>query len=366
MKCHELPPQQLKWLRLHLTPGLGQRRLSNLYQAFGSVDEILAADPVTLYRRARLPKNIALAIPPADCTNLLRTAGELAANGVRLVCRGDDEYPDLLKAIHDPPVLLYVRGRFPLPEGLAVVGSRRASPDNMRLVRDICRELAACDILIISGLARGIDTAAHLGALDADGWTAAVLGCGIDRIYPLENSRLFHKIAAEGTLISEQPPGMPPKAGNFPSRNRIVSGLSRGVLVAEAAMRSGSLITADFALEQGREVFALPGPVQRPSCAGTNALLKDGAHLVTEARDIIEMLWRENYHPPPPEPLQDADEGLSETDRKVARQLGSTPLHIDEIVRKSGLTPMEVSAILLHLELQGSVVQLPGMRYQRA
>lgn len=365
MQCHGLPSQQFNWLRLHLTPGLGQRRLLKLYRAFGSAEQILAADPETLYRRARLPQKIAQAIPAAQCPHLLSVAHKLTVDGVELISIGDHNYPSLLKAIHDPPALIYVRGRHPLPEGLAVVGSRRAAPENTRLVRELCRELSDCGIPIISGLARGIDTAAHLGALDAGGWTLAVLGCGIDRIYPSENTRLFQQIASQGTLISEQPPGTPPLAGNFPSRNRIVSGLSRGVLVAEAAERSGSLITAELALDQGREVFALPGPVQRPSCAGTNTLLKDGAHLVTEARDIVERLWSNHPQPPSRRP-HNTDEELSGHARQVAAQLDASPLHIDEIVRKSGLTPMEVSAILLHLELQGSIVQLPGMRYQRS
>ena len=364
MRRDDLSPQERGWLRLHLTPGLARRGLLRLHQAFGGSEEILAASAQQWVARAGVRPAVAAAVPPADDAALERTSRRLAELGVRRATLWDEDFPPLLAAIHDPPALLYVRGTWPPAEGLAVVGSRATSPENIQMARTICRDLAANGVAIISGLARGIDTAAHLGALDAGGPTVAVLGCGIDRIYPPENGRIFQQIARQGTLVSEYPPGTPPKPGHFPGRNRIISGLSRGVLVAQAAHGSGSLITADFALEQGREVFALPGPTYAANCAGSNALLKDGAHLVTEARDILELLWRGcppvvDHRPDP------ALAALSDEERRVVAELGPTPLHIDEIVRKSRLTPMEVSAILLHLELQGGVAQLPGMRYQR-
>jgi DNA processing protein len=193
----------------------------------------------------------------------------------------------------------------------------------------------------------------------------AVLGCGIDRIYPPENSRLFLRILDKGAILSEYPPGTPPMAGHFPGRNRIISGLCRGVLVVEAAARSGSLITADFALDQGREVFAIPGPVRDAGSQGVNRLLKDGACLVTESADILQALWP--HLPSPCERQQeDALAGtLSPDALQVYRQVGNEPLHVDDLVRKCALTPMEVSAILLHLELANGVEQLPGMRYVR-
>lgn len=364
MQRDELSPQERAWLRLSLTPGLGSRRLRKLYEAFGSIEAILADTSPRRLMRGGLPEKIAVAIPAPAEPLLEKTALRLAALGVRLVCLWDDDFPALLANIPDPPALLYVRGHWPPSPGLAVVGSRRAGAESLHMVRALCRELASGGVCVVSGLARGIDTAAHWGALDAGGLTVAVLGCGIDRIYPAENAKLFAQIAEQGTLISEYPPGTPPLAGHFPARNRIVSGLSRGVLIAEAAPGSGSLITAEYALEQGREVFALPGPPYAHQCSGSNALLKDGAHLVTEARDILDLLWSEL--PQAPRAIAEASQSsFSHEALDILGHLGANALHIDEIVRKSGLTPMEVSAILLHLELQGGVRQLPGMHYQR-
>ncbi len=192
-----------------------------------------------------------------------------------------------------------------------------------------------------------------------------MLGCRIDQVYPPENRRLFQRIAEEGALLSEYPPGTAPLAGHFPARNRIISGLAQGVLIVEAAEGSGSLITADFALEQGREVFAVPGPVYAETSGGVNRLLKEGAHLVTGPADILEVLWPGTPSRGQRQKEDSLLEKLSGTALNVYRNLGREPLHIDELARKTGLTPMELSAILLHLELQGGVEQLPGMRYLR-
>ncbi|UWZ80782.1 DNA-processing protein DprA [Geoalkalibacter halelectricus] len=364
MHSNSLSSRELAWLRLSLTPRLGRKTMHRLHQVFGSIEAIVADTTPARLARAGLSPKLAAAIPAAQEERLLAAARRLARGGVRLISYWDADFPPLLAAIPDPPALLYVRGHWPPEPGLAVVGSRRAGAQSRQLTREIARDLAARGVCIISGLARGIDTAAHQGALDADGATLAVLGCGIDQIYPPENRVLFEKIAEVGTLVSEYAPGTPPFAGNFPGRNRIVSGLARGVLVAEAAAGSGSLITAEFALEQGREVFALPGSAHDSSCSGSNALLKQGAHLITEARDILEILWS-NLPQAPRTPAAQTPETLSAEDLRVLAPLDATALHIDEIVRRSGLTPMEVSAILLHLELQGSVRQLPGMHYQR-
>ncbi|WP_305044137.1 DNA-processing protein DprA [Geoalkalibacter sp.] len=364
MHTDSLSRRELDWLRLSLTPGLGRKALRRLHETFGGVAAIVADTTPRRLARAGLSARIAARIPGAEEPRLGQIARRLAAQGVRLASLWDEDFPPLLAAIPDPPALLYVRGQWPPPPGLAVVGSRRAGEESRRLVREICRDLAAAGLCIISGLARGIDTAAHLGALDAGGPTVAVLGCGIDRAYPPENARLFEQIARNGTLISEYAPGTPPLPGNFPGRNRIISGLARGVLVAEAAAGSGSLITAEFALEQGREVFALPGSPFGPQWHGSNGLLKDGAHLVTEARDLMDLLGADRPEPsvvPPPRPAPT----LSAEALRVLGPLSATALHIDEIVRKSGLTPPEVSAILLHLELQGIIRQLPGMHYER-
>lgn len=359
--------EEFAWLRLHLTPGLGRAALLRLIGAFGPAVSILEAGPGAWTRRAGIREAVAQALPAADDPRLLAAAGELERVEARIIpFRDAENYPPLLRAIHDPPALLYVRGTLPGPEALAVVGSRRASEAGRRVATTICTELAARDVTIVSGLARGIDTAAHLGALEGGGRTVGILGCGIDHIYPPENARLYPRILETGGILSEYPPGTLPLAGHFPGRNRIISGLCRGVLIVEAAEESGSLITAEFALEQGREVFAVPGAVASPVSRGVNQLLKDGAHLVTAAADILQVLWpRVPSRQGPHEEKAAVAAALSGSARDLFGLLGSEPLHIDDLVRTSGLTPMDVSAILLHLELQGAAKALPGMRFVR-
>jgi DNA processing protein len=356
--------QELVWLRLHLTRGLGRIGLLRLMEAFGSPEAIIRSGPGSWASRAGIRPAVAAGLPPENDPDLLRTSEHLQRIGARIVTLWDENaYPEILRNIYDPPALLYVLGRLPDGDAFAVVGARRATNLGRRLTREICAELAGQGITIVSGLARGIDSAAHEGALER-GATVAVLGCGIDRIYPPENDLLFHRITGKGAIVSEYPPGTPPLAGHFPGRNRIISGLSKGVLVVEAAEKSGSLLTADFALEQGREVFAVPGPVYSHGSEGVNRLLKDGAHLVTRAQDILEVLrpgQAVRKKPCPGE--EDPSAGLSGKALTVFLALVPEPLHIDQLARKCSLTPMELSAILLHLEFEGRVEQLPGMRY---
>ena len=359
--------EERSWLRLHLTRGLGRVGLIRLMDVFGSLEAVLSASPAAWRARAGIREAVAADFPAVDEPRLTATLALLEKSGVHIVSLWDEEcYPTLLRAIHDPPALLYIRGELPANDSFAVVGARQASAAGRQLTRETCRELASRGIAIVSGLARGIDTAAHLGALDGQGLTVGVLGCGIDRVYPPENRHLFLRIQEQGAVLSEYPPGTPPLPGHFPGRNRIISGLCRGVLIVEAAEGSGSLITADFALEQGREVFAVPGAVFSPTSQGVNRLLKDGARLVTDARDILEVLWPQL----PSRSVRRREDSfagrLTGDALSVYRKLGNDPLHIDELARESGLTPMEVSAILLHLELQGGVEQLPGMRYVRS
>ncbi len=354
------------WLRLHLTRGLGRTGLVRLMDAFGSPAAILAAAPGDWVRRAGIRDSVAQSLPASNDPTLLKAKEILNKHSVQILTLWDtDRYPPLLRTLYDPPAILYLRGTLVAQPALAVVGARRASTAGRRLTRDLCQEIASRGVTIVSGLARGIDTAAHEGALAGGGQTIAVLGCGIDRIYPPENKSLSQRILEQGAILSEYPPGTPPLPGHFPGRNRIISGLSQGVLIVEAAEGSGSLITADFALEQGREVFAVPGPVYAETSGGVNRLLKDGAHLVTDETDILEVLW-----PGIPTKQQQKMENSLQSELAgdalaLYRCLSIEPLHIDELARKSGLTPMEVSAILLHLELQGGVEQLPGMRYVR-
>ncbi len=357
--------EQQDWLRLHLTCGLGRVGLIRLMEAFGSVTAILAAGANAWQQKAGIRPAVAAALPASHDPQLLETVQRLETIGVSIVTLWDQQhYPAALRTIYDPPALLYVLGELPEQQAFAVVGARRASRSGRRLTAEICAELAARNITVVSGLARGIDSAAHQGALET-GRTVAVLGCGIDLIYPPENTRLAQRIVATGAILSEYPPGTPPLAGHFPGRNRIISGLAKGVLIVEAAGKSGSLLTADFALEQGREVFAVPGPVYSQTSGGVNRLLKDGAHLVTEARDILDVLWPGTAVDLPildGDPLSDR---LSNEQLTVYQSLGEEPLHIDELARKCRLTAMELSATLLHLELEGGAEQLPGMRYIR-
>lgn len=363
-----MTPEEKGWLRLHLTRGLGRVGMLRLMEAFGALEAIFAAGPREWRERAGVRESLARAVPSPDDPEFLKTRRELEDLGVRLIPLTDhDRYPPLLRAIPDPPALLYLRGELPGAEALAVVGARRASEPGRRLTEAVCSDLASRGIAIVSGLARGIDTAAHRGALAAGGCTVAVLGCGIDQIYPPENARLLKQILdGGGGVLSEYPPGTPPLAGHFPGRNRIISGLCRGALVVEAAEESGSLITADFALEQGREVFAVPGAVHLPTSGGVNRLLKDGAHLVTGADDILAVLWPRLPSPALRRAEDELAATLSETERKVYFSLSEEPLHVDDLVRKCALTPMDLSAILLHLELRGAVSVLPGMRYVRS
>ena len=354
------------WLRLHLTRGLGRRGLIRLIDSFGSPAAALAAPAASWTQRAGIRPAVAASCPPADAPELQQAAECLVRLGVTLVTLWDGPaYPALLRHIHDPPALLYIRGRLPAADALAVVGARRASQAGRRLTEDLCRTLAGRGLVVVSGLARGIDTAAHLGALAGGGPTVGVLGCGIDQVYPPENEALFAQVIETGALISEYPPGTLPLPGHFPGRNRIISGLCRGVLVVEAAEGSGSLITVDFALEQGREVFAVPGAVHAATSGGVNRLLKEGAHLVTGAADILAVLAPGSALAPDPA-AERFGAGLDARARKIYRELSLEPMHIDELTGKCGLTPMEVSTILLDLELQGGVEQLPGMRYIRS
>jgi DNA processing protein len=352
--------------RLHMSPGIGRAALFKLKRAFGSFTSALTAPAEDLVRVAQLSPRQADAVLARDDAALYQGFETLERYAVRLISFWDANYPESLRHIHDPPALLYLRGELPDTECFAIVGSRHATTGGLILTREIATELAKRGVCVVSGLARGIDTAAHIGALKAEGPTIAVLGCGIDRIYPPENDRLFHQILEQNAIISEFPPGIEPLAGHFPGRNRIISGLARGVLIVEAANGSGSLITGDFALEQGRELFAVPGAVKNSTSRGTNRLIKDGAQVVTEAQDILQALWPDL----PTTSVKKAEDlfiaQLDGSARKLYQTLNFEPQHGDELGRACGLTPMEVSAILLDLELRGGVQSLPGGRYIRS
>jgi DNA processing protein len=283
-------------------------------------------------------------------------------SGARLVTLLDDAYPPLLKEIPDPPPYLYLKGELPPPaQTIAVVGSRRASDYGLAATRRLTADLSASGVTIVSGLAQGIDAAAHKAALQSGGATIGVLGCGIDIVYPSANRNLYREMAEHGAIVTEFAPGTPPEAPNFPRRNRIISGLSRGVLVVEAAERSGSLITARFALEQGREVFAVPGSINSQASRGANCLIKQGAKLVESVADIIAELS------PPGQALpvwaRQQQFSLNPDEETLCNLLGTGPLHIDELTVRSGLTASAVSVMLLRLELLGAIVQLSGKNF---
>ncbi|NJC87154.1 MAG: DNA-protecting protein DprA [Desulfuromonas sp.] len=353
------------WLRLQLTAGVGRAGLFRLIEQFGSPREVIAAAG----RWGTLPglrQGTAELIPAEDDPRLSLISERLEALDVWLLSCADADYPLLLRNIPDPPALLYGRGLRRFGEALAIVGSRVPTLTGKLAAETLAREMATQGMAVVSGLARGIDAAAHRGALAAGGHTIAVLGCGIDRVYPQENRRLYEQIAEHGTLLSEYLPGSDPLPGHFPGRNRIISGLSRGTLVIEAAIDSGSLITAELALEQGREVFAVPGSIDRPTSAGPNRLIKDGAHPVTEAGDILSVLWPERNCRTPVAEHERFAATLDGPARSVWAALTRQPRHVDELSGELGLTAGELSAILLHLELQGGIEQLPGARYIRA
>lgn len=277
----------------------------------------------------------------------------------------DEDYPLLLAEINDPPLVLYYWGELQKEEmALGIVGTRRATPYGLAVAEKLSEELTEDGFTIVSGLARGIDSAAHRGALKAKGRTIAVLGSGLDRIYPPENKKLAMEIAANnGCLLTEFPPGMPPLKQNFPQRNRIISGLSRGIIVVEAGEKSGALITVDFALEQGRDVFAVPGPITSEKSKGTNNLISEGAKLLQDVNDI-----RENYGII--KPLFEEEKGgntqrlaLSEEEKVVFSKINLEPVSFEKLLALTGFMPQELTVILIFLEAEGYIRSLPGQKY---
>ncbi|HWR61049.1 MAG TPA: DNA-processing protein DprA [Clostridia bacterium] len=280
----------------------------------------------------------------------------------------DGRYPEALRNIPDAPVVLYCRGKLEKEAVcIAIVGSRRATQYGLDMAGRLSRELAMHGLTIVSGMARGIDSKAHIGALEGGGKTIAVLGCGVDIVYPSENLELMKKICRSGAVISEYLPGTPPVAFNFPARNRIISGLSQGVAIVEANEKSGSLITADFALEQGRDVYAVPGNINSTNSLGTNRLIKDGAKMVTNAGDILDELkisHGETNHLCNTRKIPDSLLGNDE--KSIAQRLQNGPAHIDTIARDCGISVQLAGSVLVMLELSGFVEQLPGKYYKLA
>lgn len=349
------------WLRLTLTPGIGGETQRKLLAAFGLPEHIFAAGYPALRSVVGEKLASALTAPPDDAieTALAATEAWLEQPGCRLLTLADVDYPQALLQTADPPTLLFVRGDVSLlnTPGLAIVGSRNATPQGLRTAEDFARTLAERGLTIVSGLALGIDGAAHRGALAGGGKTVAIIGTGVDRVYPARHKGLATEIVERGAIVSEFPLGTPALAANFPRRNRIISGLSRGVLVVEAAPQSGSLITARQAGEQGREVFAIPGSIHSPLAKGCHQLIKQGAKLVESAADVLDEL---GWQAPPPHAA-----GAPVDDHPILLALGHDPCTVDELAIRTGLAADQLMAQLLTLELDGQVAGLPGNRYQR-
>ena len=296
-------------------------------------------------------------------------SGQIALAG-KIIALGDERYPERLRTIHNLPAVLYCDGLTETGDrqAVAIVGSRRATPYGLRVTEALAGELSRLGITIVSGFARGIDAAAHRAALAAGGRTIAVLGCGLDVDYPPGHKSLHVEIAAGGAVLTEFAPGTPPRAAHFPRRNRIISGLALGVVVIEAAEDSGSLITARLALEQGREVFAVPGPIEAPTSRGPHGLLKQGAKLVEMVDDIVEELLPQldrSLQTLKTEPIAALPKHveLSSSERAMLDMMSREPLHLDELTERTGLTSAVVAGILLGLELRALVKQVPGQRY---
>ena len=347
------------WLRLTLAPGIGGETQRKLLAAFGLPEAIFAAGRLAVRGVIGNHADVLFDSDPSEAVD--RSLAWASQPGQCLLTLADTAYPQSLLEIPDPPSILYVRGNPALLQnrGLAIVGSRNATPQGLQTAETFARALAAKGLGIISGLALGIDAAAHRGALAAKGATIAVIGTGADRVYPARNKELAMAIAEHGTIVSEFPLGTPAIAANFPRRNRIISGLARGVLVVEAALESGSLITARLAAEQGREVFAIPGSIHSPVARGCHRLIKQGAKLVETAQDILEELGSHPESPGVPEVADTAGNNV------ILKALGFDPCALDDLVDRTGISADRLLGELLTLELDGLIATLPGNRYQR-
>jgi DNA processing protein len=364
---------KLPWLGLRSIPGVGIVLGQRLLQRFGGPAAVFESSLRDLAAVKGITPAMAQAIAGfRDWDKLEERLGQLRAQGAEVVTRDDPRFPGGLKQIPYPPLLLYIKGTLTPADSLAVaiVGTRGASYYGLKAARRLAGALAARGVTVVSGLARGVDTAAHQGALEMSGRTLAVLGCGLDVVYPPENLKLYQEIPINGALVSEFPLSTPPEARNFPIRNRIISGLSLGVLVIEAGVKSGTAITVRYALDQGREVFAVPGPIDSPTSAGPHRLIQDGAKLVQDVEDILNELPALRKAPGPlftagPAGRVAEAPGFSgpAPEDPLLPLLGSEPLQLEELVQAARLPVQDVLSRLTLLELQGLVKELPGKCY---
>lgn len=349
-------------IKLYSIRGVGSQGLIKLKRTYGSFQGAWEAgrdEWLTLLPQLKIRGINEAVASIKDCEE------KLMKGCYDVITLDDSDYPPMLKEIGQSPYVLFYRGRLEALQHLclAIVGSRRASPYGRKIARELAQNLAAEGIVVVSGMARGIDSEAHQGAIDGNGETVAVLGCGVDVIYPPENRKLYEKIQEQGVIISEFVPGTPPEAYNFPRRNRIISGLSRGVVVVEARQKSGALITADFALEQGRDVFAIPGPVSSETSQGTNNLIKQGAKLASSVQDVLE-----EYILPLPCKRAEEQPALLMLDRyeeEILKYISYEATHMNDILTASSMNNGLTSTLLIKLELYGLIKCLPGNYYVR-
>jgi DNA processing protein len=358
------------WISLNSINGLGPVRIQRLIEFCGSPKDALETHPQHLVEKKLIPQS---------CVNEWKT-DELLDNAhkqldfcndnkISVLIRTDENYPRYLKEIFAPPPVLYVKGDVTVlsNHALGIVGTRNPTSYGVGCTRALTAKI--CEkVVIVSGLARGIDTVAHEFCLDKGGKTVAVLGCGIDRIYPAENKNLAERICQNGALVSEFPPGTPPETYNFPRRNRVISGISCGVFVVEAGEKSGALITANYALQQNRTVFALPGPINSPMSAGTIRLIKDGAVPVSKPDDIFEHIFsgsQVSLFASLPQTTNTQLSGLDEEEMEVWETLSEEPIRIDNIAQQCGKQIPQLLGILLNLELKGVVTQISGQQFRR-
>ena len=384
--AHELDA----WLRLSLTPGVGDVAARHLLAAFGLPQQVFEQSEAALRQVVSAAQTRALLHTPEGWAQACEAVQTWLAGGSnrQVLTLADAGYPSELLEMADPPLMLYALGDVALlshPTRLAVVGSRNPTAQGAQTARDMCRSLAGSGVCIVSGLALGIDGAAHEGALDAGGSTIAVVGTGLDRVYPRRHLDLAHRMAQQGLLISEFPLGTSPAQANFPKRNRIIAGLSQGTLVVEAALASGSLITARCAADMGRDVMAIPGSIHSTQAKGCHALIRQGAKLVETAQDVLEELrvmvrgGGDASHATPPlsdEGSLQGDEGLSGDDERgdvaplspicpVLDAMGHAPIGLDAIQARTGLPTPALQARLFDLELDGHLARMPGGLFQR-
>ncbi|MCX7916908.1 MAG: DNA-processing protein DprA [bacterium] len=351
--------KKIYWIALNLI-GFSYIKLKRLLSELKDIEEIFTLDLKKLTELG-VKKNIAEKIIKWENLPLKEEIEFIEKEGIKVITIEDPEYPEILKQIYDPPFLLYVKGSTNLENfSIGIVGTRNPSIYGLKMAEKFASELASYGITIISGLARGIDTAAHTGTLRVNGKTIGVMGSGFKNFYPPENKRLEREIIKNGAIITEFPSFVFPEKYNFPKRNRIISGLSRGVIIIEAGPKSGALITANFALEQGREVFALPGRVDTLYSKGTNKLLKEGAYLIEEPKDILDIF---NIKIEKEDLLKKEKKKIDEVDKLI--KILEQPLQLEEIIIKTGLKAQLLLPILTKLQIEGIIEELPGKIYRK-